>query len=166
MSQHWLKPDWEPGLILPQIPIQHFIERNVQALVLDVDGTLLAGKDVTIPEPVRSWAEEAKSNLRLHLLSNNPSSKRIGSVGTQLGLSYSYGAAKPRKASLLKIINSLQIAPSHIAIIGDRIFTDVLVGNRLGLYTVLVRPLIENGKPSNSNLIQRLEQKVASLLGA
>ena len=28
-----------------------------------------------------------------------------------------------------------------MALIGDRLFTDVLAGNRLGLYTVLVRPI-------------------------
>ena len=31
--------------------------------------------------------------------------------------------------------------------IGDRLFTDVLCGNRMGLYTVLVRPVRDDGKP-------------------
>ena len=34
---------------------------------------------------------------------------------------------------------------NNIAIIGDRIFTDILVGNRLGLYTILIKPLGPNG---------------------
>ena len=63
MSQHWLKPDWEPGLILPQIPIQHFIERNVQALVLDVDGTLITGREVVIHKHVSDWVKNAKKDL-------------------------------------------------------------------------------------------------------
>ena len=49
---------------------------------------------------------------------------------------------------------------------GDRIFTDVLAGNRLDLYTVLVRPLRADGYPCNNNRVQRLEQKLAAWLGA
>jgi predicted HAD superfamily phosphohydrolase YqeG len=33
----------------------------------------------------------------------------------------------------------LKTAPSETAVIGDQIFTDVFGGNRLGLYTILVR---------------------------
>ncbi len=53
-----------------------------------------------------------------------------------------------------------------MAIIGDRVFTDVLAGNRLGLYTVLVRPLGVDGKPSANNNFQKLEKLLASFMGA
>ena len=52
------------------------------------------------------------------------------------------------------------------AMVGDRLFTDVLGGNRLGLFTVLVRPVASDGGPCNRDGFQRLERTVARWLGA
>ncbi|HJL68889.1 MAG TPA: HAD hydrolase-like protein, partial [Prochlorococcaceae cyanobacterium Gl_MAG_24] len=71
-----------------------------------------------------------------------------------------------RRVRLRKVMKQLQFEPSEVAIVGDRIFTDVLAGNRLGLYTVLVRPLRADGSPCNNNRVQLLEQKLAGWLGA
>ncbi|HGY5555367.1 MAG TPA: HAD hydrolase-like protein, partial [Prochlorococcus sp.] len=65
-----------------------------------------------------------------------------------------------------KVMKQLRFQPAEIAIVGDRIFTDVLAGNRLGLYTVLVRPLSADGSPCKNDRVQQLEQKLANWLGA
>jgi len=44
------------------------------------------------------------------------------------------------------------------------VFTDVLVGNRLGLYTVLVKPIDALGLASRQDRLQTLELKVARSL--
>ena len=50
--------------------------------------------------------------------------------------------------------------------IGDRLFTDVLCGNRMGLYTVLVRPVRDDGKPCSHDRVQRFERAMARVMGA
>jgi len=35
----------------------------------------------------------------------------------------------------------MALKPSQVAVVGDQVFTDILGGNRLGLYTILVCPL-------------------------
>ena len=50
--------------------------------------------------------------------------------------------------------------------IGDRLFTDVLCGNRMGLYTVLVRPVRDDGKPCCHDRVQRFERAIAAVMGA
>ena len=164
MNQHWLNPDWEPGLSISSLPINHFLERGIKALVLDVDKTLLAGREIVLQQSVKEWVEEAHHHFLVHLLSNNPSKKRIGAVAEQLGLNFTFGAAKPRRKALRGVLVQLKQNPSNIAMVGDRIFTDILAGNRLGLYTVLVRPLGTDWKPSKNNKIQLLEQIIANLL--
>ena len=166
MQRQWLLPDWDPGLTVVQLPLEHLLDRGITALLLDVDRTLLPGHDVRLPDAVMGWATSAQRHLRLHLFSNNPSRHRIGAVADQLGVSYTSGAAKPRRSALRKVLRDLQVQPEELAIVGDRLFTDVLAGNRLGLYTVLVRPLKADGTPCPHDRVQRLERKLARLLGA
>ena len=63
-------------------------------------------------------------------------------------------------------MESLDLKPEQIAMVGDRVFTDVLAGNRLGLYTVLVRPLSADGTPCRHDRVQVLERQLARWLGA
>ena len=41
MLKYWLKPDWEPGTSIHKIRKEELLTRNIKALLLDVDGTLL-----------------------------------------------------------------------------------------------------------------------------
>ncbi|QBE69160.1 Hydrolase HAD subfamily IIIA [Synechococcus sp. WH 8101] len=166
MSHHWLQPDWDPGVTVAQLPLQPLMHRGIHALLLDVDRTLLPGHDVTLPAPVLTWATEARRHLNLHLFSNNPSRQRIGAVADQLQVEFTSGAAKPRRAALRRVLHQLQLKPEEMAIVGDRLFTDVLAGNRLGLFTVLVRPLRADGTPCRHDRVQRLERQVARWMGA
>ncbi len=52
----------------------------------------------------------------------------------------------------------------EIAIIGDRIFTDILVGNRLGMYTILVDSVDLYGKRSEKNNLQLIERYLAKII--
>ncbi|WP_320667632.1 YqeG family HAD IIIA-type phosphatase [Prochlorococcus sp. MIT 1307] len=166
MKRNWLKPDWEPGLSLTRLPIKHLIDIGIKALILDVDGTLLPREEINIHNSVSLWIKEAKKNFSVHLLSNNPSKKRIEFISNKLEINFTYRAAKPAKGALKKVLIKLQQEPGKIAIIGDRLFTDVLAGKRLGLYTVLVKPLGPNGVPCKYNSIQRLEKSIAKLFRA
>ena len=166
MQQNWFEPDWDPGLSIQNLPLKHFLEKGLKAIILDVDGTLIQGQDVLLHRLVKDWIIKAKPQLKLHLLSNNPSRKRIATVAEQVDLTFTFRAAKPRRGALIKVIEQLQLNPGNIAIVGDRIFTDVLAGNRLGLYTVLVKPLnLDSCQTKNFNY-QRLEQRIARFLGA
>jgi predicted HAD superfamily phosphohydrolase YqeG len=52
----------------------------------------------------------------------------------------------------------------NIAIIGDRIFTDIIVGNRCNIQTILVKRLSKNGLPININLTLILEKMISNFL--
>ena len=165
-GQHWLTPDWDPRLTIAQRSLPHLTAHGLRAAVIDVDRTLLPGRDVTLPKPVHDWLVDAGRRMQLHLFSNNPSHDRIAAVAEQLGVSFTSGAGKPRRGALRTVVRDLALPPEAIAMIGDRLFTDVLCGNRMGLYTVLVRPVRDDGKPCRHDRVQRLERSVARWMGA
>ena len=166
MKKYWLEPNWETNLTIHEIPIKLLLNKNIKALLLDVDGTLLPRKEIVLHPSVENWLLEAKKHLVLHLISNNPSKKRIHSIAKKLRISCTYRASKPRKAKTIEAIKQLKYQHSSIAIVGDRIFTDILAGNRLGLYTILVRPIKADGTSYRKNHFQKLEKYISRLLGA
>lgn len=160
----------EPNLVAPgtlaELPLHQLLAQGIRALVLDVDRTLLPRRGRELPEPMEAWLRRAQQTLPLHLFSNNPSRSRIGGVAEQLGVSFTTSAGKPRRGPLRRVIEQLDLPHGQVAIVGDRVFTDVLAGNRLGLYTVLVKPVDPAGQPCRHDHWQRLEMQLARLAGA
>jgi HAD superfamily phosphatase (TIGR01668 family) len=52
-----------------------------------------------------------------------------------------------------------------VAMVGDRLFTDVLAGNRLGLFTILVEPMVEHNEVARSYSLRNLEVWISKQLG-
>ena len=160
-----LKPDWLLEGTLVDLPLQELLDRRIAALVLDVDRTLLPRRHSTLPPRMRRWLEQARGQLPIHLLSNNPSRQRIGSVARELGVPFTTSAAKPRRQALRRVLDDLQLPPRRVALIGDRVFTDVIAGNRLGLFTILVKPIDPQGMPCQRDHLQKLEVRLANWMG-
>ncbi|MFY8148124.1 MAG: YqeG family HAD IIIA-type phosphatase [Prochlorococcaceae cyanobacterium] len=158
-----------PDLVVPgtlvDLSLERLQDRPIRALILDVDRTLLPRHRSDLPSSADAWLRRARERMPLHLLSNNPSRRRIGSVAEQLGLPFTTSAGKPRRTALRKVLTTLGLPHQEVALIGDRLFTDVLAGNRLGLYTVLVRPIDPEGRPCRQDHLQRLEINLARWMG-
>ncbi|MCP9901345.1 YqeG family HAD IIIA-type phosphatase [Cyanobium sp. Cruz CV13-4-11] len=166
MLRDLLTPDWQPGTSLAHLPLQELVDRGIRALVLDVDRTLLPRRQATMPVQAELWLRHARERMPLHLLSNNPSRRRIGAVADTMGLPYTTSAGKPRRAALRKVLLDLDLPPAQVALVGDRLFTDVLVGNRMGLFTVLVKPIDPDGEPCRQDRLQNLELRMARWVGS
>jgi uncharacterized protein len=166
MLRDLLTPDWQPGTSLAHLPLQELVDRDIRALVLDVDRTLLPRRQATMPVQAELWLRHARERMPLHLLSNNPSRRRIGAVADTMGLPYTTSAGKPRRAALRKVLLDLDLPPAQVALVGDRLFTDVLVGNRMGLFTVLVKPIDPDGEPCRQDRLQNLELRMARWVGS
>ena len=166
MLRELLRPDWLLDRTLAELPLQDLVDQGIRALVLDVDRTLLPRRQAELPDQALRWLEAAKQELPIHLLSNNPSRQRIGRVAEQLALPYTTSAGKPRRTALRRALLQLGVPNRQVALIGDRLFTDVIAGNRLGLFTVLVKPIDPQGRPCQRDRLQKLELRLASWVGA
>jgi uncharacterized protein len=139
-----LKKLLTPDLILSTgvtgIDLQALKRRGIRGMILDVDDTLLVLGAADLDPAVIAWVEQAKPDFQLWIASNNPSTRLIGSVANALDLPFINNARKPFRRSLRRVVQEMELTPMQVAIVGDRLLTDVLGGNRLGLYTVLVLP--------------------------
>ena len=140
------------------------IKKGIKCLLIDVDGTLLSRNTDKIPLQVKEWMKESTQLFKLYLISNNPSEKRISKVGDELGVKYKFRALKPKRKSTLEVISIMNENNKNIAIIGDRIFTDIVVGNRCNIKTILVKRLNNKGMPLKFNLTLSLEKLLSLFL--
>tara|TARA_B100000965_G_C19414357_1_gene679195 strand:+ start:257 stop:634 length:378 start_codon:yes stop_codon:yes gene_type:complete len=113
---------------------------------------------------IRNWILNSKKYFYVYLFSNNPSWTRINSIAKPLDLEFTSSGSKPSRKKLNRVIQKIPYPPNEIAIIGDRIFTDILVGNRLGMYTILVDSVDYYGEKVEKNFFQSIERKFATII--
>ncbi len=66
----------------------------------------------------------------------------------------------------MRAVREMVASGKRVAMVGDRLFTDVLAGNRLGLFTVLVQPMVNPLSAHRGYPIHSLEVWLSKLIGA
>ncbi len=138
---------------------------QLQGLVLDVDETLVPFRQNETSEELREWVEQVRKVASIWLASNNLSVNRIGSIAQSLDLPYILGARKPSRRKLRSAITAMNLPVERVAMVGDHLFTDILAGNRLGMFTILVEPMVEQELPPSADPVRNFEIWLSQLLG-
>ncbi|HEY9879766.1 MAG TPA: YqeG family HAD IIIA-type phosphatase [Leptolyngbyaceae cyanobacterium] len=142
--------------------IQH---QGLKGIVLDVDETLVPMRMAETSPEVLSWINQLKPFTNIWLVSNNLHEPRIQRIASFLSVPYISGAGKPSRRKLRQAIAAMNLPAHQIAMVGDRLFTDVLAGNRLGLFTILVEPMQIPGEVARNHPIRTLEVWLTKQLG-
>ena len=160
-----LQPDLVLGGIVTQLTPEILAQNQIEGLILDVDETLVPIHQTEITPELAHWAEQMKQVAQIWLVSNNLSRNRIGTIAKNLDLPYFLGAKKPSRKKLQQAAAEMKLAPSNIAMVGDRLFTDVIAGNRLGMFTVLVEPMVNPAIAERPFPIRNFEVWLSQKLG-
>jgi uncharacterized protein len=139
---------------------------QLEGLVLDVDDTLVPLKNTHLPESLQTQIMALRQQATIWLVSNNISESRIGAIAQSLDLPYICFAAKPFRRNLRKAVAAMNLPPERVGMVGDRLFTDVLAGNRLGMFTILVEPMVEPGQIARHSKMRAFEMWCSRKLGA
>ena len=126
-----------------EITYTYLKEKKIEALILDVDNTLIDYDRYLAPEIIE-WVKELKNNdIKLFILSNSNKQEKVKEVSKKLDVEYIHFGMKPLKVGFKKVQRKLNIENIKIAVVGDQIFTDVVGANRMKMYSILVEPIAE-----------------------
>lgn len=142
-------------------------KEKIKVLMIDLDNTLVP-YDVKRPskEVIKLLEELQTLNFTIIIMSNN-SQKRVAEFLTGLPYLFVAKAHKPLKKAYRKALKLLptQHQTNEIAVIGDQIITDVLGGNKMDFYTILVDPILKQSDvwttKFNRFLARRVVRKIA-----
>lgn len=160
-----LQPDLVLGDTIINLTAEILQQYCIQGLVLDVDETLVPFREKEASDELKQWVTQIRQIVSIWLVSNNLSQIRIGNIARSLDLPYIVGAKKPSRKKLKQAAKEMNLPVKQVAMVGDRLFTDVLAGNRLGMFTILVEPMIDPAIAARSYTIRNLEVWISQQLG-
>jgi HAD superfamily phosphatase (TIGR01668 family) len=165
----WLD-SFVPDEVVPsvtEIDLDALAARGIEGLIIDVDNTLLAYGVLEIDPERLAWARRAVERFRVCLLSNSLRGRRMRWLSELLGVP---GLAvwdwnrKPFRGGLRRALVRTGTAPERTAMIGDQLISDMLGGNRVGLYTILVAPIHTREFVVTRYINRRLERMIRKRL--
>lgn len=135
-----LKPQLAANSIF-EIPLEELWKRGIRGIITDLDNTLVGAKvPLATPELV-DWLKKVQDRgFQVVIVSNN-NKLRVSAFADPIVVPYISSARKPMNAAFIRAMKLMQLGPEATAVVGDQMLTDVLGGNRLGLYTILVAPV-------------------------
>lgn len=118
------------------------LDRNhIKGLILDIDNTLVPNNVADADDNAVQWIDRMKqAGFKLCIVSN-ASKKRVVRFNDRVRLYAVHRASKPGTRAFEKAARMMDFKNRNIAVVGDQIFTDIFGGNRVGMFTILVKPI-------------------------
>lgn len=114
-------------------------ENGKRIILTDLDNTLVGHEAEVATDEILEFKEKVLGiGFDIMIMSNNRN-KRVKKFADSLGVEYYASSKKPFRTTYRKILKNYP--KDEIIIVGDQILTDILGGNRNGLYTILVDPI-------------------------
>lgn len=147
------------------IDLDDLQRRGIRAIITDLDNTLVAWDDPLPNQRLIAWLKGAQAKgFSVYIVSNN-SRDRVQKFARAFGVPAISKAIKPRRGAFRTACEAMGVEPKEAAIVGDQVFTDVLGGNRLGAYTILVVP-VSDREFFGTKIMRMLERLVLRRLKA
>ncbi len=141
------------------IDISRLWDEGKRAIITDLDNTLVKWNAPSATPKLVSWLKMVQdTGFKVCILSNNDR-LRVTEFAKPLGLNALDMARKPRHQGFERALHLLQVSAKETVMIGDQVFTDILGGNRMGMYTVLVVPIHEQ-EFIGTRVMRRMERIV------
>ncbi len=151
---------FQPDLYLKKIedlPKEDLYAKGYRNILIDLDNTLAPYYEKDIDERSKKILDDlVAAGFYVVVLSNNhgPRVRRFLE-----GTDYHFldTAMKPLKCGYKRLLKEKGLKAEETMTIGDQILTDVLGANRMGMYSILVHPLVD--KDSLNTRVNRIFER-------
>ncbi len=145
-----------------EIDYNQLAQKGYKGLMFDIDNTLVPF-DVVHPteEVIGLFTRLASQGFKICLVSNN-NHTRVLRFNEKLKVFAIPKALKPMRRNLRKAMGLMGTSLDNSVFIGDQLFTDVWGGNRLGIMTILVKPIAVK-EQLITKIKRRTEKKILDL---
>ena len=147
-----LKPDYNVDSLF-DIDFKKIKSLGINALLFDLDSTVMPSKSGEYPPKVYDLLQELKQNFVIAIISNNKKKEYISKVQSISNFSVIGNANKPSPKIMKEFLKSVNILPEETIVIGDRPLTDILAGKLLGSKTILVDSITKD----TENIVSKLQ---------
>jgi HAD superfamily phosphatase (TIGR01668 family) len=125
------------------IPFQKLYNEGKRFLLIDLDNTLVPHDIKVSNEPIRQFIKDLKDIGFKPIIFSNNTEKRVSVFCQELNVEHYGSRRKPLLAKYKRLMKIHDMEKDQMVAIGDQLLTDVYGGNKLGVTTVLVKPIAQ-----------------------
>lgn len=136
------KPTWMVDAIY-QITPEQLKRHGIKGVLTDLDNTLIAWNNPDGTEELKSWLKSLRdAGIPVIVISNN-NHDRVRVAVEKFEVDFVARALKPLGKGIREGVERLGLPKEEVVMIGDQIMTDVRAAHRVGLRSILVRPIVQ-----------------------
>lgn len=152
-----IKPDYNLKSIY-EIDLEDLKNQGINALLFDLDSTLMGSKTGYYTEETLNWLEKVKKDFFVGVVSNNHNPEYMKKVLACSDFPVVFEAHKPDIKVAKRFMTEHGIKPEETCFVGDRPLTDIMCGKKLGCKTILVDSITADSEKPIVRLARKLER--------
>ena len=125
------------------IDYSKLLNKGIKCILYDLDNTIIAPKESEPIEKAKDLFTSLKQKgFKIVIFTNSPAYrlKKFTSFYNVEGIPFAF---KPHTRKLKRLMTKYNYNPSEMVIIGDQLMTDIKVGKKVGIMTILINPICE-----------------------
>lgn len=122
------------------IDFENYYQKGFRGVIFDIDNTLVPHGEPADEKAIALFESLREIGFSTMVLSNNKE-PRVKSFAGQVNTKYIFKAGKPKAKGYRKAMEQMGTDENTTLFVGDQLFTDLWGANRLGIYSVLVKPI-------------------------
>ncbi|MBE5938413.1 MAG: YqeG family HAD IIIA-type phosphatase [Lachnospiraceae bacterium] len=139
------------------IDYKTYYEKGYRGILFDIDNTLVPHGAPAVEKAAELFKELKNIGFKVCLISNN-SEARVKPFADIVDSPYIYKAGKPSRKNYVKAMEIMGTQVKNSMFVGDQLFTDVYGANRVGMYSILSKPI--NPKEKIQIVLKRYLEKI------
>ena len=135
-------------------------KNGIRVLICDLDNTLAPHFTKFPSKKAKDFVIEVqKMGIKFVVVSNNSKQRVTAFCKLLKPDDFIWNAKKPLLSKIKNVIKKYDLEPEELIILGDQFITDVWAANRLGCKSILVLPVVDQSKNTESSFLIKILDK-------